>query len=479
GGFASARLAGAPGDRRDAVLAALRFLGPAGSPRLGDRLGVLVALFGLTATKRVGAAANAAITEGRWAALQLASAASDLLGPEQLERVLRLRAPDGLDPFPRGAASTLSAHLGTVLAGYPRPRRLALVVGLWEHVCAHLLDRQRLARLRASQVRAERIERLRARHRDHLDAAVLQRLDRAFGERPSLAVAARWQPPPWWTTRELDGLLHDAVAATALLRFAVALSDRGLAAAAREHRDALVAADACLTAPERAAAKARGKGDYRHPARPGCYVHEVLKPLRPGRSITARTGTAVQERVALARNYGVVVLDAVAERLRWIDDRPLHGCWDACRPWRVPGLREWRAAAGFGRAPGGWEQPPLPDANPDGPALTLAQRVAASPGTDPADLEVPHDLLWFADLADALAPFHGHTAAEVRHVRPAPQVDPDPPAPPPQPGRPPADSVPLAAAGVAQLVAFGATPPRRCRGWAELVEGVRADAAVA
>jgi hypothetical protein len=48
-GFTSARLAGAPGDRRDAVLAALRFLSVHNAHRLGDRGAVLVSLFGLSA----------------------------------------------------------------------------------------------------------------------------------------------------------------------------------------------------------------------------------------------------------------------------------------------------------------------------------------------------------------------------------------------------------------------------------------------
>src|SRR5262249_19079759 len=74
-GFVSARLAGAEGDRRDAILAALPVLGAGGTARLGERAGVLVALFGPTATKRVGAAATAALADGRWAALHLASAA--------------------------------------------------------------------------------------------------------------------------------------------------------------------------------------------------------------------------------------------------------------------------------------------------------------------------------------------------------------------------------------------------------------------
>lgn len=474
-GFTSARLAGAPGDRRDAVLAAMRFLGAPGAHRLGDRTAVLVALFGLSATKRVGAAANTAIAEQRWAALQLASAVSDLLGPEQLEQLLDLRAPRGVDPFPRGAASTVADHLSRVLTRYQRPRRLALIVSLWAHVCAQLVDRQRLVALASTQTRADRIDRLRERHREHFDEPIVQQMSWGVPDRPTLAAAARWRPPRWWTAGELSRLLDDAIATTALLRFARTMSDDGLAVAAEKHRAELVAADACLTDDQRTAASRRREGAYSHPARPGRYIHDLLQPLRPGRTFTAKTETYVKERVAMARNYGVVVLDAVSEILYELDEEPLHNCWDTCKPWQADQLRRWRAAAGFRRAPGGWEQPPLADAHADGPRQTLSERLAA----DPAALETPHDLLWYADLADALAPFHGHETAIVEHGRSAPELDYNPPTPPPEPSRPRADSVPLAAAGVAQLVAFGATPPPRVRGWAELAAGIMADATVA
>ncbi|TMR88431.1 hypothetical protein, partial [Nonomuraea basaltis] len=92
-GFVSARLDGARGDRRDAVLAAIQLLGPDGLHRLGERAGVLVALFGTEATKPVAAAASRAIGDGRWAALQLASSASALLNAEQVERLLHLGTP--------------------------------------------------------------------------------------------------------------------------------------------------------------------------------------------------------------------------------------------------------------------------------------------------------------------------------------------------------------------------------------------------
>jgi hypothetical protein len=474
-GFTSARLAGAQGDRRDAILAVLKFLGTHGAHRLGDRTAVLVALFGLSATKRVGAAADTAIAEERWGALHLASAVSDLLGPEQLEQVLALPATDGTDPFPHGAASTLAEHLSLVLTRYQRPRRLALIVSLWHHVCERQLDRRRVADLAASQTRADRIDRLRERHRTHLDEPLLERL--AIDTEPTLAAAARWRRPEHWPAKELRYLLHDAIAATALLRFARTLSDEGLATAEERHREELTAADACLTKAERTAAARRTEGAYSHPARPGRYVHDVLESLRPNARITNKIEAYVRERTAMARNYGVVVLDAVTEHLE--DEEPLRNCWDGCRPWQVSHLGEWRAAAGFTRAPNTWEQPPLRDAHADAPQGTLAERLAANPTADPATLEAPHDLLWYADLADALAPFYGNESAMVRHERPAPELEYDPPAQPPDPSHPQADSVPLAAAGVAQLVAFGAKPPPRCRDWSALVEGVMADTAVA
>ncbi len=477
GGFISARLAGAHGDRRDAVLAALRVLGIDGAQRLGDRTANLVALFGPSATKPVGAAANTAVAEERWAALKLASAASDLLGPEQLERVLALRAPDGIDPFPRGAASTLSVHLSRVLAGYPRPRRLALIISLWDHVCARLLERQRLNRRVKTQTRADRIGKLKERHRDHFDEPILQQLTWAVGGHPTLAEVARWRPPPWWPAEEFRGLLYDAIAATALLRFAKTMSDEGLVVAAEKHRGELVAADACLTDKERSAASRRSDGAYSHPARPGCYVHQLIQPLRPGRTFTAKTETYVKTRVAMARNYGVVIFVAVADLIANLDEQPLQDCWDSCRPWHAAKLSQWRAAVGFSRAPDSWEQPPLADVHADGPAQPLARRMAAAAEgpVDPASVEAPHDLLWLADLADALAPFHGNESATVRHERPAPILD----YTTPPPGRSRADSVPLAAAGIAQLVAFGATPPPRCGSWPEMVDGISADAVIA
>ncbi|MBP2472456.1 hypothetical protein JOF53_001328 [Crossiella equi] len=474
GGFTSACLAGAPGDRRDAVLAGLRLLGADGAHRLGDRNAVLVALFGTSATKRVGAAAHTAVGERQWAALGLASAASDLLGPEQVEQLLALRAPAGTDPFGRGATSTVAEHLSRVLGGYPRPRRLTLVLSLWQELCERLAHREDLAGLAARQTGADRIDRLRERHGDHYDEAVLRELHQSFAGIPSLAEAARWQPPRQWAAAELRRLLHDAIAATALLRLARSVHEHGVPFAVRRHRAELEAADGCLSRNARNAAARRPENGYSHPARPGVYLHQILQSVGADRRITGKTETAVRTRLAMARNYGVVVLDAVVERLAVLDGRPLHECWDDCQPWQAGRLRQWRAVAGFTRAPGDWEQRPLADAHPDGPVATLDLRLAAEPEADPVAVEQPHDLLWLADLADALAPFHGLDRATARLGRAVPTLD---YRTPPEDRRP--DSVPLAVAELAQLVAFGAAPPPRCRSWSELVAGVDAAIAVA
>ncbi|MEU3649860.1 hypothetical protein AB0E59_41270 [Lentzea sp. NPDC034063] len=469
GGFTSVRVAGAHGDRRDAVLAALRFLGVEGAHRLGERAAVLVALFGLSVTKRVGAAAHAAVREQRWAALQLASATSDLLGPEQLERVLELRAPESVGPFPRGAASTLAGHLSTVLGGYSRPRRLNLVISLWDHVCALVQQQQRRRRLATSQVREDRIHRLRDRYRTHFDEPMLRVLCWDVGASPTVAAAARWHPPAGWAANELGRLLQDAIAAIALLRFAKAMSDEGLEAATRTHRHELVAAD-FLSEEERSSAAHRSVGVYSHPARPGCYVHQLARVLSPDRTLTARTETYVKTRTAMARNYAVVVLETATGLVSDLDGRPLHSPCTNDLPWKCGELDAWRTAVGFSRTPETWEQPPLADVHAEVPVEPLARRVAE----DPASREVPHDLLWLGDLADALAPFYGNDHADVQPDSSGPLVDYRT-----RSSRRERASLPLVVARVAQLVMFGATPPQRCVGWEELATGVGTDAVVA
>jgi hypothetical protein len=145
--------------------------------------------------------------------------------------------------------------------------------------------------------------------------------------------------------------------------------------------------------------------------------------------------------------------------------------------WAGQDLAWWRRAVG---EPGperwpGWEQPPL-YAAADAP--TLALRAAADPGRVPADVETVGDLLWYAELGDALARLEGYPAAAVEPAPMLPWVMTDPP-PPERPLVPQAASVELAAAGAAQLVDLGGAVPRRCRTWTGLVDGLLAGATVA
>lgn len=111
-GFRSGRLAGAMEERRDAVLAAVRGLGPENAHRVGDRATVLTALCGPRATRRVGATLQRTAADGRWAAIHFAVAASDVLGPEQLEKLLEFPEPEGVDPIPGGLPSALAGQIG-------------------------------------------------------------------------------------------------------------------------------------------------------------------------------------------------------------------------------------------------------------------------------------------------------------------------------------------------------------------------------
>lgn len=139
-GFHSARLDGAPEQRRDAVLAALRALGSA--DLLGDRSAVLAALFGPRATKPVGQALGLAVAEDRPAAVYLAVATAEILGPEQLEQVLALSVPAHLDAIPDGLPSALGEYLELVLDHLSAPRRLAMVLDLWRDAAEHRLPEE-------------------------------------------------------------------------------------------------------------------------------------------------------------------------------------------------------------------------------------------------------------------------------------------------------------------------------------------------
>ncbi len=424
-GFRSARLPGGTGDRRDGILAALRCVEP---ERLGDRFAVLVALFGPSATKRVGAAALKAIDERRFAALALAAGASDVLGPEQLERILALAGDSVGDVAP----SVIAARLATLFPRVLAKRRADLLVSLWQRVAEHAVAKQRIARRLAGQVRTP-TEELRAALRANEDKLLVRHVQEACGGSPTLADAARWIPDARWVRDRLQALLVDAIAATALLRAALAVADYGVQAGIQ------------LALPQLKAAA----------------VHDICRSVRAGRVLSVEDSNRVVERLSHAYDAGVLVLEAATAWLEFASTLPSDA-----RYWDVHGLAEWRAVAGYSpvRRPETWVEHPA-FSPPGTPAL--ADR-------EPA-VEQVADLLWLADVADALAQLHGHEQAVIDSDLPSFDVDPERPEPAGPALR--EDSVPAALAGAAQLVAFGATPPRTSD-WSRFAAGLAADALV-
>lgn len=450
-GFRSARIDGHAGDRRDAVLAALAV--SAFADRLGPPAALLAALFGPGATRPLGAATLDTITAGRWPVLRYAVAAGDLLGPEQLVRLLGLRAPAGIDPFPDGLPSVVGAHLGRVLGPLSGARRLRLLTELWEQVCAAGLARSRRDRLLASQRRRPDQADLRARAERIEHDEVLSGLHRSFGTEPSLLQAALWQPPPaLWSVRA-NRVLSDALAATVLARLATAAVDLGHAAALERYGAEIDAAVATLTKHEAAVAARPAPGLGGHPPRPVCYLRE-LRRIPPGVPLSPKRTKLVRDRLALARDYGTVALENARDVMLddWYDKPDsARQAWQAVA---ATPLATWRAQVGYfspERLPG-WDHEP-------GPLAAATERVG--------------DFFWYAELADALARLRGDPAAEVTVDGWGPYAEPevDPPA---DPLTPRADSIALAAAGTAQLAELGGTLGPRPRTWTELVGGLLA-----
>jgi hypothetical protein len=442
GGYRSARIDGGPGDRRDAVLAALAV--PESAGRLGPPPALLVALFGPAATKPLGAATLETVAAGRWPVLRFAVAASDLLGPEQLVDLLALRAPEGVDPFPAGLPSAAGAHLARVLRPLSGARRLRLLTDLWEHVCGAGTARARRERLRASQRAETGHEDLRARAERFEQDEIVERLQQSFGREPTLAQAALWSPPPIiWTVRAAR-VVNDALAATVLARLALSAVDLGLPAALARHSAETAAAAATLTRREAAAAARAVPSLSRHPARPACYLRD-LQRLPPGVPLSPKRIRYVRERLAVAFDYGTLALENARDYL--LDAWPGEpaAAHPAREAWKAVPMGPWREQVGY---------------------FSPARLPAPEP-------ETVGDCLWYAELADALAQLRGHPAAEVTDDEDGPYADPraDPPA---DPLMPRTDSIALAAAGTAQLAELGGIVGPRPRTWAELVGGLLA-----
>ncbi|MEC3957579.1 hypothetical protein VMT65_31415 [Nocardia sp. CDC153] len=469
-GFVSARLAGASGDRRDAVLAALRVLKLGGAWRLGERTATLVALFGVTATKPVGAAAEQAIGEGRWAAVLLASAAAELLGPEQLVRVLELRSPEGVDPMPEVVPSVLAANLRQVLERYSRPRRLELVLDLWRRVCAWQVGELARDRLIASHDLTV-LDALRARYREYDEAEIVKLVQNSNAGPLTMVAAIRFRPT--WRTLwkpSVERLIQDAVSATVLLRAAVAVHELGVVAGLARVREEIATVSALYTKNELERAQ---RGDAQSdssgllPARPGVHVREIDARLRQ-QAQGAAFERFVRTRLRTALAYALIVADRCRTLLgQEIPREVLPEAWDS------EALREWRAVAGHTAriAPTDWHYEPLVRRG----RPSLADRLAA----DAAAVERASDLVWIAELADAMARARGHAAAVAEGYYRVPEFDTDPARPQPHPLTPRAESIPLAVAGAAQLLALGAIAPQRCRDWDELCGALMGSGAVA
>jgi hypothetical protein len=476
GGFRSARLDGARGDQRDAVLAALRTVGLQNADRLGERSGFLVALFGPAVTKRVGAAAARAAEDGRWAALHLAAAASDVLGPEQLEQVLALEAPDDADLTPDGPPSVLAQYFRQVFADVPPPRRLALVLDLWARVLERRTGLARREARLATQSRRDRVADLRKRRCHDDDERLLWRVRMDLELRnPSLADAARWLPDENHWRERLDRVLQDAIGATALLRTAVAVADHGLEDGLERSVPILRAADGLV--PEWVVTRSarRVPGLTGLPVRPCVYVRHILRRMARDRPRDAKFAAYVKPRLACARDFALIVVEEAGDLMGDMNAARR----DVLRELGARSLGTWRAAAGYDRPPAEWSGipdwtgPMLGDAEP----LRVRLASARDPAADPATVEIAGDLLWYVDLIDALARLYGHERAQPTPGTGVPWFDHDPP-PVSEPLAPRLDSIMVAVSGAAQLVALGGVPPRAPRTWAALTGGLMSATAI-
>ena len=465
GGFRSSRLEGGGEVRRNAVLAAVELLGPEGIARIGTRDAVLVALFGTRATKRVGAAALDVLAGPSRSALRLAVAGSDVLGPEQLEQVLRLTAPDGVDLLPLGTTAQLSDHLTTLLAPYPARRRLVVVRSLWDEVVAWH---------GSSAARAgDRRRRFSPTRRDALLARVRRGDDRwwrhwtvsQLGADPNDARMLAWTPTPYVWREALNRAFRECVAATVLVRTALAAEERPVGDAVLAHLDQLAYAATAHVADlgDRVECLHRAAAPVDVAARRAWNLASaVVLASEPSDLLPADTGARLQAQLRHACELAHAVLLSTVDLARAVDAVQLAPDERRVTP-------EWRRLAGY-RA----ERDPRDWRGGLGSEATLGERLAGHDG-DAADVERVEDGLWLADLADAVAAWVGRDLAHM-DVGGFTVADVDPEPPEDDFGVPSLDSVPLAVAGAAQLAALGAVAGPRPASWPALVADLVADA---
>ncbi len=452
--FRTARLECGAESRRDAVLAAVEVLGSRGLHRIGEPAAVLVALFGVRATKRVGAAALDGLALDQLSPLRLAVAASDLLGPEQLESVLALRAPPGTEPVPKGDAAMLGQQLASVLGPYTAKRRVELLRSLWDDVVGWQLSAIARGRARRRPTSPVAIERWQRKVR-RLDSAWWQaQATTAHGGEPDALALATWVPSRDVWQAALVRTLHECGAATTLLRTALAAEERPVQAAVLAHLDALdhlARRDDHGAAGERAALLVATVALASGTAPSG-------GDRLGGRDVDALLATQLRDAWALAH----ATLTAALELGLALQRSPVAG---EAQPLATPAVAEWRAVAGYGpaRPPERWHFRLLAPTT----VISLAARLSTEEPIRAADVEFLDDGLWIADLADALAAWYGHARAEINYG--VHGVDVDPVDDEDDPRLPLLESVPLAVAGAAQLLAVGAVPPARPKTWEALV----------
>ncbi|MEV7626550.1 hypothetical protein [Actinoplanes sp. NPDC089786] len=462
-GFRSALLDGGRGDRRDAMLAALT----TDPSALGAREAIVTALFGPRVTRRVGAAAGRAVEDGRWGAVKLAAAASDVLGPEQLEQVLAWEAPEGIDPFGTGLASDAAVHLERLTRDLPEPRRLSLLADLWRVVGADRVRAGRAERLRASQD-GHGLDDLREVYHRLDDVSALTWVAGHYDGEPRAAQLIRHTFPPYGWLSGARRLYQDSLAVTLMGRLAEDATATGLAGALRRYAAALRLVAKMPS--DRAVKLARRIGKV--PARPAVWVMEIVPTLTG--ELTPKKEAYVAARLARARDWGTILLGELAEfadGLRSLDAASAG----ELRAWGAEPMTEWRAAFGYVSPErlDGWGQPGHDRA-------PLAERRPAG-GEERID-----DLVWMAELGDQVARLHGRERAEVGFDDDYPTVD---PLTGPAEARPieagPVEAGPVAylsittaLTGAAHLAELGGVVPGKPRGWAELVAGLYGSADV-
>ncbi len=455
-------------DRRDALLAALRRVGVEGASTLGPRSRVLGGLLGPRATHPVGRALSEAAAAGRWDAVTLAVAASDLVGPERVEALLGLDAPVPLAPEP-WSAIVAAEHLADVLAPYTEQRRGALLRSLWSDVAATAVAAAEVERRRSYLPRF---------HRDGRAEAI--RAGRHAAEDADLIEAAR--PAPGVAPRPLDlFVLHpvtvvwrwlertvgEVVRSTVLLRLAVADRDGRLSEAMLDAAPVL---------------EYLAEGDDPFPeavdvASASRAVRNLWSSLqvatRPGSRIGGVAGVAVNpvDPEPAFRHFLVAGLDLARAA---IDDvtRVLHYAnrnvfsWVTVE-WPFLGLGYREVLPAPPDLVAGWGQRFILY-NPVGNLLPQTPEDMLRDGARP---EHVLDGVWLGELVAVMAELHALDHSEVSIDGVVVTYDFGSPAATERdddPLRPGTASLPAAIGAVAQLVRLGATAPTRPRTWSEL-----------